>query len=79
MWPDEERLLATIRYLHADLDDAARHVLERILPAAAQRVAFDQAIALAQHLADAGYCLGFGGPLMPDEVTQAGGLSPTLH
>lgn len=79
VWPDEERLLATIRYLHADLDEAAQRVLEPILPPAAQRVALDQAAALARHLADAGYRLGFGGPLSPDAVAMAGGVRPTLH
>jgi hypothetical protein len=58
VWPDEERLLATIRYLHADLDEAARRVLEPILPPAAQRLGLDRAAVLARRLAEAGDRVG---------------------
>ncbi|HVO13875.1 MAG TPA: hypothetical protein VMV26_01620 [Alphaproteobacteria bacterium] len=79
VWPDEERLLATVRYVHADLEEAAQRVLEPILPPAARRAALERASALARHLADAGYRIGFGGPLSPDAVAGAGRLRPTLH
>ena len=43
VWPDEERLLAAIRYLHADLRHSALLVLDPVLPPAAQRVALERA------------------------------------
>jgi hypothetical protein len=75
VWPDEERILATIRYLHADLRAAALRVLDQILPPAAQRVALDHAETLAELLASAGYRVGFGGPRSPD----AGAVAVVPH
>jgi len=79
VWPDEERLLATIRYFHAGLDEAAHHVLEPVLPPAAHRVALEEARMVAALLADAGYRIDFGGPLSPDEVSALAARRPTLH
>ena len=77
VWPDEERILAAIRYLHADLRHAALLVLDPVLPPAAQRVALERAEALADLLASAGYRLGFGGPLQLD-IAEVIPL-PTVH
>jgi hypothetical protein len=79
VWPDEERLLATIRYLHAGLDEAAQRMLAPVLPPAALRIALEQARAVAGLLADAGYRVGFGGPLSPDADRGLQARRPTLH
>lgn len=80
VWPDEERILAAIRFIHAGSRIAAERVLDRILPPAAQRIALEQAEALAERLADAGYRLGFGGPVAPDVAAEiAAPLGPTIH
>jgi hypothetical protein len=80
VWPDEERILAAIRYLHADLRDAATRVLDPVLPPAAQRAALEQAEALAELLAGAGYRLGFGGPVSPDvSAAVMPPAGPTIH
>ena len=80
VWPDEERILAAIRYLHAGSRIAAERVLDPVLPPAAQRAALEQAEALADRLAEAGYRVGFGGPVGPDHVEAiAATPRPTIH
>jgi hypothetical protein len=78
VWPDEERILAAIRYLHAGSRFAAERVLEKVLPPAAQRLALERAEVLARRLAEAGYRLGFGGPVASD-IEVAAPAVPTLH
>ena len=80
VWPDEERILAAIRYLHAGNRVAAERALDQVLPPAAQRAALEQAEALADRLAEAGYRISFGGPVTPGVapgVTPSAG--PTIH
>ncbi|HEX7008326.1 MAG TPA: hypothetical protein VF274_14400 [Alphaproteobacteria bacterium] len=79
VWPDEERILAVIHYLQSDLPDAAEHVLEPVLPPAARRAALQQAELLAGSLADAGYRIGFDGPLAPELAAALPRLGPTIH
>ena len=80
VWPDEERILAAIRYLHAERPDAALRVLDQVLPPAAQRVALEHAGTLAGQLAGAGYRVGFGGPLSPEVGALAmASPGPTIH
>ena len=79
VWPDEERILAVIRYFHADLPDAAARVLEQVLPPAAARVALDEAEALADLMAGAGYRLSFGGAVAPGLAAEIASAGPTIH
>ena len=79
VWPDEERILAVFRYLHADLPDAAERVLEPVLPPAARHAALEQGELLASLLADAGNRIGFGGPLAPEMAVTMPPLGPTIH
>jgi len=57
--PDEEDLIALMRYLHHRMDDAADALLEPHLPAAARRLAMTDAREAAAVMDDWGYHVPF--------------------
>lgn len=69
--PDEEDVLAVIRYLHNRMDAAAREVLGRHLPPSARRLALSDAETAARSMAGWGYHVAFPHQGDPTPATHA--------
>lgn len=80
--PDEEDVLAVIRYLHNRMDAAAAEVLGRHLPASARRLALDDAKSAARSMSRWGYHVAFPHRSAPAHAPEAGTGAPhgiTVH